>query len=689
MMRRIVPVACFVSVLPCAAAADPVTGFLVSAGMSAAAAGAVVSFGTQILVSLAISSIAARSNKGAGTAPIVRLANYAQPVSYVQYVVGRARVGGVLGFTGFATSTDVVTGQGGAKRHYTPILAAHPISGIVTHYLGERDVETDADGTVITAPLDGAYRIRPFTGSAGQSADPELVAAFSEVTAAFDFAGLSGAHIWARRVPDDRFSEVYPSGREASYAPVIDGHNDIYDPRSDSQGYTRNAALIIAWWITEILNQTVDWDEVADEADVCDQTVTNASGGSQPRWRIDGVLSDEQEFEAQREALQLACDAWMYERPDGSMGFRVGRYIAPTVSLGEADFLSAELVEGDAGRSWPTEIAAEYIEPDNGWRESPTGTISLNDSARQVREIVPLEMVADHNQACRVATRMGRAARAQFRLSATLGPSGVLIAGHRFVSITLHGVTRVFEVVSLSEAEDGRSFNLVARMSSPEDWEFVAATDEPVRPVFGEVSSTDTVPSITGLTVTAQNGPILVASWPEQDDALQQQIRYSPSGEGAWQTLNVPSGDLLLGIAAVVDGGTYDVQVRNRTSAGRASTWSSSLAVTAVANTTPPAGLTAFSVVDSGSDVDVSLTSPADENYFAVRILRADYPTSYTGPYSVSDAVVVRTEYGLPGNADDWSDVGLAAGHYAYWAEPINRSGVPGPMSGPEVVDIP
>ncbi len=669
------------------AAADPVSAFVasVTAGITAQA---VVTFAVKTLVAVGLSRLLAPKPPQVGARHVDRLVNYAQPVTYLQHVLGRTRVGGVIGFTGFTDHADVVTGQTGAKRHYSVVLAAHPCAGVVTHYLGDREVEIDADGTVITPPLEGVYRIRPFLGGPGQAADAELVAAFSEVTTSFDFAGLSGAHLWARRVRQEEFSTAFPTGREAVYAPVIDGHNGIYDPRDDSTGHSRNAALIIAWWITQIMGQSVDWDEVAAEADVCDETVTNAEGGSQPRWRIDGVLSDDQDAEEQRQALQRACDAWMYERPDGAIGFRVGRYVAPQVTLTEADFLSCELVEGDAGRDWPTEIVAEYVEPANGWKDSPSGVIELDAGARQVRETVALPMVTSHNQAARVIARLGTAARARWRLSGTLTPAGLLLQGQRFVAVQIHGIDAVFEVVELTEAEDGAHFDLVARSVTAADFAFTAATDEPARPAYGTVSSDDAVPAVTGLTVVAQDGPILLAQWPAQDESLSQQIRISPAGAGAWQTSDVPAGDTLARLAAVVDGAAYDVQIRNRTAAARVSAWSATVTVTALANSTAPAAVSGLSAVATGSDVAVSFTAPSDANYHAARILRADYAAGYSGAYDIADAVVLRTEYGLPGNPDSWTDTGLAAGHYAWWVRPINASGVAGAAAGPVTLTI-
>lgn len=73
----------------------------------------------------------------------------------------------------------------------------------------------------------------------------------------------------------------------------------------------------------------------------------------------------------------------------------------------------------------------------------------------------------------------------------------------------------------------------------------------------------------------------------------------------------------------------------------------------------------------------VSFTAPNDPNYYATRVYRGTTTT-------FADATLVRTEYGIPSNADSWVDAGLSAGTYYYWVAPINGSGVEGAATGPE-----
>ncbi|MGR3452872.1 hypothetical protein [Pseudooceanicola sp.] len=660
-------------------------GFGAGVAAGTATAGFLGTIGGRLLLSAGLSFLSqALTPKPRIPEPSERMGNFAQPVSYAEWVLGRTRKGGPLGFTGFQDSTDVVTGTKGKKRHYSPIIAAHPCHQIVTHYLDEREAEIDSDGLVTTAPMAGYYRIRAFLGQAGQTADPEMMNAFDEITSSFDFAGLTGAHIWAKRPPQDKFSEVYPTGGQGAWTPVLDGHDGIYDPRTDTSGFTRNAALLMAFWITTILGQQVDWDEVAAEADICDLVVTNGDGGTQPKWRIDGTLSDDQEFEEQRAQMAAACDAWMYEREDGKVGFKVGRYIEPTVTLTQDDFLSVELAEGSTGRNAPTEVAAKYVEPANNWRESPSGAYVIAPGARQVREEPALYLVASHNQAARLNKRIAKTKRAKYQVRGTIGLMGYFLRGHRFVRVQVLGLDVVCEVGELWRNEGGLSFDLVANSVEPEDFDFTAASEEPARPVFEKVVSDDAVNVPTGLAGTAQDGASILWQWDTQDDSLTQQLRMRKAGTTDWQILSIQAGQSQWLATGLVDGQAYEAQIRNRTSALRSSDWApvAPVTVVVVANSTAPAALEAFTATLDGTSVDLTFTAPNDANYYATRIYRATDSTDF------ADATLVRTEYGIPSNADSWTDAGPGPGDQSYWAEPINASGVAGTKTGPETVTI-
>jgi hypothetical protein len=669
------------------------TGVAVGAGIGGAfALGSATAafFGTalgQIVLSIGFSLIsAALTPKPQSVDPGDRLVNYAQPITYFERVYGKVRNGGALGCTSFRSD----------RRHYTAILASHSIKGVLEHYLDDTFVEVDEDNLIATAPMTGHGSIRTYTGQPGQLADPTLVADIPEWTEAHDMAGLSYAALYAKRVSGDAFTDVYTRGDIWGYAPVIEGNDRIYDPRNDSYGYSNNAALVIAHEVVHTLGGAVDWEAVAVEADHSDTLVTNADGGTQRKWTINTLFADDQDWEEVRATMLAACDGFMFERADGKVGFYVGRWQEPGVTLTDADFLSLNVAEG-AEISTATQFVGQYVEPANLYRRTPTGAVIADPLGRRITRDVPLIAIDNYDQAVRVVARTAAVDRAQYQVAGTLKLSGRALTAQRFARIEHAelGLSVAIEIGELTRRDDG-TYDFRGVSTTQADHEFDAATQTPTRPIYEDLAADNAVAAVTGLSGAVAgsvgSAATILFSWSEQDESLTQQIhiRSIDAGQPDWQVYGAGEGQSSFSATGLTDGATYEAQVRNRTSAGRVSEWSpiSPVSVTAVADSVPPSALTAFSATVVGSDVELALTSPNDAGYFATRILRADYPGGFGGSLNIADASVMRIEYGLPGNPDTWTDTSVPVGVHAYWAEPINGSGIAGPRSGPEAIEI-
>ncbi|OWU80428.1 hypothetical protein [Phaeobacter sp. 22II1-1F12B] len=694
---------CTTALTPTTAEAGPAVGFIAGAlgvaqgaaiaataayGLGATfASGAIGGFVVRTVVAVGLSALAAAlAPTPSLPPPAAQMVNFAQPVSYAQYVWGRTRKGGPIGFTGFT----------GGKRYYVPILAAHEIEGFVEHWLDERTTSLTAESdqllsNVAATPMAGYGRINPFTGGSGQAVDAGLDAAFSEITSAHDFKGLAGAVIWAKRPPQASFTEIYPNGRQWAYAPVIDGKNDLFDPRDDSTGFKNNAALVLADWIVNVLGKSVDWDEVADEANASDVSITNAEAGTQPRWVLNGTLSDEQTFEDQRAQLAAACDAFIYERTDGKVGFTVGRWIEPTLTLGPDDFFAFEISEGQWGADAPDEVAAVYTEPENAWRETPSGTWVENDVAKPVKDEPQLFMITNHNQASRINKRLAKTKRAQYQLRGTLGMVGYEILGgrdngraQRFIRV-VHpemGIDEYFEIGELAR-ENVSTFTLSANSVKPSDFDFDAALEEPARPAYGSVTNDGSVPAPTTFAGGAlENGTILF-TWDEQDAAYTQEIRYRETGETYWLSSQTAVSTDRHQLGGFADGVTIEAQIRNRSSGSGVSDWApeTPIEIETVIDPVAPGDLSGFTVDQVDDDVLISFVAPNDAHYFGTRIYKA---TSST----FGAASLIHTEYGIPSDGDSYTDALPGTGTFYYWVQPINSSEKPGTLSGPQSVTV-
>lgn len=647
--------------------------------------------------------------------PSEQFGTFVQAVAPMERAYGKLKKGGVVGFR-----SGLVDGR---YRHWTVTLAAHSTKGPVSHHLDLREVTLDEDGYVLTSPFNrnptennddiSFVHIRTYTGGGSQAVDTVLDDTFDVITSAHDFAGHSYAAIRASRVPREKTLRVYSQGREPDYAPVWEFCDEIYDPRTDATGYSNNWALCFAHELVTYWGFEVDWDRVAIEADVCDEMVTNRDGGTQKRYTFNHAFTDDQNFEQVRAQFVAAANAFMWQRPDGKIDFYAGRWIEPTLTLTADDFEALARIDGNLGMDPPTDYTVEYREPANGYRETPTAAYVVDDEAPRVARALAVYGIDSHNQALRVIKPIARSERAPIKLNGTLRLAGhELTAGrewdevtsgprqlaHRFVSIQ-HPIlpeTITAEVSRIELMGDGVTFAIDLAQSVESDWTFDAATEEPAPPAYNndDVSTDDPISPITDLTGAAVDGTGGIAQieweWTPPDD-LATVLRLRKSGDD-WVELELTAGTGTFTQTGLIDGETYQAQVRAMTAGYEFSDWKpdTPVSVVAVANTDAPDAHPGGSLdlSQAGGDVTVEFVAPDDAAYYATRIYRADYAAAYAGPFDIGDATLVRLEYGARDSADAWIDTAPGVGVHAYWITPINASGIEGTASGPETIEI-
>lgn len=610
--------------------------------------------------------------------PSERIVNLRQPTQFRSKAYGLVRTGGPVYFW---------QGRDG-KRFYGIALNSGEIDGFESRYLDDRSV-TVASNLVTNSEYqaDGASAvgIYEYTGGSGQTAPAPLLNAFTEWTASHSLPGVAHAVVVAKNVPTADFSTVYPSGREPVYSGLIRG-TKCYNPRSQTTVYTKNAALILADWITsaEGLGRTVDWDEVADEADHADTIVTDRDSNSIAKWELCGSFLFQETRESVRANMAVACDAFFYERTDGKVGFKLGRYDAPTITITGDHIRELNLTEGVDGVSVKNGQTVAFTDPANDYREQESSAYVIDDGAAYQQGSVQAFWVPNHNQAVRVAKRLLLQERAQYRMAATLTLQGLRLLcdsqgrAHRFFQLTVTelGLDQVMEIDRLSLSDDGLSVEVEAHSVQSTDFDFDAATEESSQPQTKTIATTTTVADPTNVSAVSSNGGVFV-SWDDPPNATyMHDIRYRQSdtgggSPGGWFELSVPQGQTFQFVPSLIDGESYDVQVRARSQGGRASDWTPStpIAVTVVADNTAPDSVSGVSATGGSGTVDLDWTAPNSPNYAGTRIYRNTVD-------AFGSATLIETEYGAPDTADSFQDSGLAADDYYYWLVAINASGV-------------
>lgn len=461
--------------------------FVAGAGAGSWLVGAAGTFLGRTLLSIGLSAIAQKlQGRPRIPSPSERLVNFAQPLAPMETAVGTVRKGGPYAITAFRNG----------RRHYGVILASHPVEAVVQWYLDTRAVSVAENGEVESGPyytgggspaLDAsAVSLRLHRGLPDQIADAQFVAGIPEWTPAHDMAGLAYVAAHAKRVSDGRFTEVYgispPTG--PTIAPAFRAANTIYDPRTDTHGWTDNAALVWAWITTERLGGSVHWPHVAAEADVCDELVQDRNGAWVKRWTLNGVFDDTTDYEDLRAQVIGACDGYMYERPDGSLGMLVGRWEEPEVTLTEDDFYRLSIQEDDWGVNPPTEFVAQYVEPDYDWLEANSAAWVVDDTGQRVRTPVQIMWCDHHNRAIRCLKRIAAVSRPKLKFSGEIGLIGYALLGdmerpaHRRVRIQAHGWDFVAEIGEIRRGDSIARLIVSGVSTTAADHAFDAGAEE-------------------------------------------------------------------------------------------------------------------------------------------------------------------------------------------------------------------
>ncbi len=696
-MRRKLLVAALLAttaLTPTRAAADPITGFIAAlfsasgagifgATVSLAAAftgGGILAIAGRVILGIGLSYLAQQlAPKPKVPPPQERMGNWAQPIAYAETVYGMVRKGGPIGFIGKSKATDSTTGIAGSKHYRSIIMASHECDEYLAHYLDDEEVTINSStGLVTSGDRSGYYRINPLLGASGQVADQGLLDAFPAVTASHDFAGLAVAHMFVKKPADEDYNDVLPTGAPAVYSAVIKGHNGIYDPRTGTTGYTDNAALVIAHWITNKLKRSVDWSKVATQADISDVTITTKDSLVIPTWVLSGTLDDGQDFETQRSQLGAACDAFFMTMPDGTIDFMVGGYVAPEVFLTGDNIISLEETQFSFSSDAPTRVSCLYTDPANQYYETLSGSTSEETGVVSVEEHPQLYFIRNHNQAWRMNERIKAVRRPESSIRGTItlaaGKEIMNADNKRFINVAYSpaAVSGEYEISLLWLNEGGLTFGFEATKIDKASMQTDPA-DEPDRPDYKSAAGVDIVEAVAGLRGEVWDTSSIRWTWEVDDSTLAYYLQWRASGDTIWNVETISAGTGTVLITGLVSGTTYEAQAAVK-SVGYYSP-ATPIHIKLATGTTAPVALTAFSGVASGSDIVLSATSSgSDANFDGTRFYRSD--TVY------GTRRLVHTEYSAAGATITWTDVNPGAGTWYYWAYPINSSGVEGPVSG-------
>jgi len=475
----------------------------------------------------------------------------------------------------------------------------------------------------------------------------------------------------------------------------------IYDPRDVGQdiddpatwGSSRNAALIWAWnrYRSFGFNQPMDsinWTEVAAEADICDQVVTDKDGNDAPRYAVGVAFSEDMANIECEQQILAACDGIVMFDSAGKAFMRVGHWAAPTLTLtADRDVMAMASREAEDGESETDGVVVTYTDPDLGYVPQPCApwlNPDFYDSSRTPSYIqISIPAIQNHNQAVRVAKAIGKRSQALHRLAPTIGLRVLKCRRERVITLDYDATFGgAYQIAGPVEVDQSGMFGVLALVPiDANNWTLLPG-EEGDKPTSEVIDQTAAIPAAAGVIVSAVpivtesgNAVRLEITYDEPISPIYSyQFYYSSDYTGdpdtaTWLGMVNDAQNHLAYSPPVSDGETYYVRYRTKTLGGSYGTFSAPSSIVAIADTVPPGVVTGVSGTGGVGIVDIDWTAPASANYAKTVIHRNTVNDDTT-------ATQVHVEPGAIGVADTWQDSGLAAGTYYYWLYAANGSSV-------------
>jgi hypothetical protein len=600
--------------------------------------------------------------------------NLKQSVPPLAYVLGRVKKGGDYVF---------LEETAGTAYHIT-VLAAHSVNAFAEHWLHDEQVTLDPFGITLTPPhLYGAVRVTFRTGSDASTAYANIAAAFPGIwTNDHRGDGLATVALEVVSVAAEDLQTVYPNGMPVHTA-VIQGNDRIYDPRTGTYGYSENIALHRLWHLTHPVGGKLTLDDMylpdwINAANVCDQTVTNRTGGSEPRYHGGFWFRADNDPVPVGRIMDQAAELVLYERPDGKVGVHAGQFVTPDVRLTENDIIS---VNYDPNRRKATTVLAvrgQYTDPAKGFNTVDAAIYGVPYPTDDERtKSVENQMVQRHNHSARLQKlAFVRANAPRVTVKAHYEPAKA-VPYRRFLTVhvppkmdeavveiigqpkmSLRGLTMEFEGIVVPSTL--YAFDAVLEEGQP------GANIVPVEPE-GVPKPENFIVTIATETVGGSSTAFGQVVLNLQSDTFQYQVQWEPTAGGAVQSVTGDAGQISIKSGYLASGVQYKFRARTW-SAGARSDWTEYQVLTATADGVAPGVVTGVSGTGGAGQITFNWTSPASANYRGARLY-------WNTTNSFAGSILGATEYGSSSAADSRVVTGVSAGTRYGWVVAVNAAG--------------
>lgn len=606
--------------------------------------------------------------------------NLKQSVPSLPIILGRVKKAGDY----------VFLEESGGTAYHIIVTAGHRIQGFVKHYLHDEEV-TISSGQVVAPDhfhLDGdAYiAIDARVGLPTETAYSGVVADFPTIWSTNHRGdGLASIMMYAITASSKKFLTVYPN-QMPEHSAVIEGML-LYDPRNGLTTYSTNIALMRLWHMTSPYGGKLSLSDMylpdwINAANVCDQFVTNRSGGSERRYH-GGMWfrANSDQVEVGR-TLDQAAEFVLYERSDGTIGVHAGEYVAPTKLFDRSNITSFGLNANVDPATSVLAVRGRFTDPSDLYNTNDAAIYGNPYVGEDTERTSTVENVAvqSHNHMQRMQ-KLAYIRRNAPRVSITAhydidnDPSYDRFVRVQYGPKLADAVIEVTSKVTISLRDMTVTFSGI--VVPAEMYEFNAATEEGEPGSSIVIVAPSGVPLPAGFNVVIQQEVVAggstaafaLATWDHYSNTLTYELEWErTSGSTGPQSVisTAPNDQVRSGYLA--DGTQYKFRLR-AWAAGASSAWTAYQTLTATADPTAPGVVTGASVTGGAGQGTYNWTAPNSANYAGAR-LYVNTSNTFVG------ATLMATEYGSPSSADSHIVTGLTAGTKYGFIVAINASGV-------------
>jgi len=331
--------------------------------LASSALGAVAGGLTSVAVGAAFSDA---PDQGAGDQQFQQelrdnLVTVRQPITHWQYIWGRTRASGALTFGHESADNNL---------HLIITFAGHVSSEIEAIQFNDELVPLDGDGNA-TGRYAGYVRIKKSLGDESGQPFPDLVLeSEGKWTDAHRQSGRTKIYVRLTFNID-----IFPTGLPNITA-IIKGRK-VYDPRTGLTAWGDNASLCQADFLCDpvagmgcVYADEIDETQLIAAANIDDEPVTLAAGGTEARYTLNGTSIVNVEPRATLGRM-LTANAGKARYIGGVWLICPAAYVVPTITISEDDLRSVPHVNPRLSASdLSNAVKGVYVNEDNFWQAS-------------------------------------------------------------------------------------------------------------------------------------------------------------------------------------------------------------------------------------------------------------------------------------------------------------------------------